>query len=132
MAEPVRADLVGGRALIHDLAVAPAEWHRLYHARLRTIAEPTRLEAEKLALTRIRRMWDSPQWARMRVVVGHVEAFVAPAQRGSHGGTRNRANLADLLEERALDPAELDNEKQVERDLDRLTQQLLARLERGS
>ncbi len=127
MAPPVSARLLGSKALIHDLVLAPAEWRRLYRAKLRQIAEPTRLTAESLALDRIPRMWDSPQWAGMRTVVGKVEAFVAPRRRGT-GGARNRPNLGDLLDDRALDPAGEANEKQVERDLDRLTDQLMKRL----
>jgi hypothetical protein len=128
MANGVRIEVKGAKELIRTLDLAPKRFHQAYKRRLGNIAEPTRLQAEHLALTRIRRMFDSPQWSGMRTVVGEWQALIVPASRGSRG-TRRRPNLAGLLEQRALDPAAEANEKRVERELDQLADLLVAGIE---
>src|SRR5262245_14795915 len=71
----------------------------------REVAEPVRAESEMLAITRVRRMARSPQWARMRVGVTTRLVYVAPVKRGvkTKGlGGKHRPNLAPLLMDRAM------------------------------
>jgi hypothetical protein len=82
------------------------------------VAEPVRREAETLALSRIRRMPHSPAWARMRTGRTLNVIYVAPRQRGvtTRGpDPRHRPNLANLMMERAMQPALEHNEPQIER-----------------
>lgn len=128
---PVRVELEGGPEFVAALERANRDWRKGYRRSLTRIAEPTRLEAQQLALSDITRMSHSPEWAGMRTVVGHVAAYIAPAKRGTREAGRRRPNLATLLRDEALDPAERHHEAQVERDLERLTDKLIARLERA-
>jgi len=72
---------------------------------LKDVAEPVREEAEVLAGQKIRNMGNGP-WSRMRVGVTTNLVYVAPKERGRRGniGSR-RTNLADLLMDRAMEPA---------------------------
>ncbi len=122
----VGVTLVGSTELIATLDAAPDDWQRAWRHGLRFLAEPTRAAAEHNALTDIRRMEFSPDWAEMKTVVGITAAFIAPVQKGARGrGSRQRPNLADLFRDRALGPAEEDNEKRFERDADRLLNKLI-------
>lgn len=50
----------------------------------------------------------SPAWAGMRIGVTRKLVYVAPKKRGVKtrgGSSRSRSNLADLLKERAMQPA---------------------------
>jgi hypothetical protein len=129
VASPVRAELEGAKELIRTFEHAPTQLKRAYRKKLPDIAEPTRLDAQRFALDNIRRMFDSPQWARMRTVVGSSSAYIAPQQRGVRSGPKKRPNLATLLESRALDPAAEAHEKQVEHDFDQLNAKLIRQWE---
>jgi hypothetical protein len=74
---------------------------------LRHAAEPVAADAERLASSSIRRMPRSPRWSRMRVGVTRTLIYVAPKQRGARGrgNPRSRPNLANLLMDRAMQPA---------------------------
>jgi len=84
-----------------------------WRAGMRQVAEPVRRDAETLALSGIRRMPSSPRWARMRTGVTRNMVYVAPRQRGVRWNKKNpgyrfnlrRPNLANLLMERAMQPA---------------------------
>jgi hypothetical protein len=70
----------------------------------------------------------SPEWADMKTVIGDIVAYVAPVQKGARGrGNRARPNLADLLQSRALDPAEEENEKRFDRDAEALLDKLVTK-----
>jgi hypothetical protein len=74
---------------------------------MKEIADPVRADAERLAGSKIRNMGAGP-WAGMRVGVTQNLVYVAPKQRG-RASRRNdrirRPNLADLLMDRAMNPA---------------------------
>jgi hypothetical protein len=67
-------------------------------------ADPVKQSAQELALGEIRNMPESPRWAEMRIGVTARSVYMVPQarRRGGHGG---RPNLANLLLERAMDPA---------------------------
>ena len=73
----------------------------------RAAADPIRVQAEALALEKIRRMKRSPQWSKMRVGVTSNLVYIAPRLHGvkSHRDPKNRPNLVDLLLGRAMEPA---------------------------
>jgi hypothetical protein len=83
-------------------------------AGLRQAADPVRRDAETLAVAKIRHMPLSPKWAEMRVGVLTRLVYVAPVKRGvkTRGADpRRRPKLADLLMERAMEPALQRNEE---------------------
>jgi hypothetical protein len=82
---------------------------------LRAVAEPIRVDAERLAETRIRNI--GPQWGKMRVGVTRRMVYVAPRKRGvkNRGADpRRRPQFATLLEQRAMTPALRQNEHRIE------------------
>jgi hypothetical protein len=89
---------------------------------LRQAAEPVQRGAEQLAVSGIRNMERSPKWARMRVGVTRNVVYVAPRQRGTKGTARasRRPNLADLLMDRAMQPALDQHVDEVEARLEEL------------
>jgi len=70
------------------------------------VAEPVRVEAERLAVAGISHI--GVPWSRMRAVARRNLVYVAPVERG-RASRRNlrirRPNLADLLMDRAMQPA---------------------------
>jgi hypothetical protein len=72
---------------------------------LRSVGEPVASEAESLALGRISGMPKSPGWAAMRVGVTANSVYVVPVRRGTKTKSRKRSNLADLMMDRAMQPA---------------------------
>ena len=73
-----------------------------------------RSDAQSLATMRIRRI--GPNWARMRIGTKSQIVYVAPVERGSKGRGNQRfrrPNLANLLMDRAMEPALARNEDKV-------------------
>jgi len=66
-------------------------------------AEPVKTTAEQLAVSRIRNMPRSPDWAGMRIGVTAKGVYIVPFRKRGRGS--GRSNLKDLLLERAMDPA---------------------------
>lgn len=103
------------------------EIHKELNDALKETAQPVADEAELLAMTRIRSMPRSPHWAGMRIGVSVARGvvYMVPAARSKR--TRKRPNLAELLLERAMDPALEHNaakiETAVENMFDRLTRE---------
>ena len=96
---------------------APRDVNKAYREELRTIGEPTRLTAEELAVSSIRKI--GHDWSRMRTGITTRVTYVAPRERGAKGrGGSRRPNLARLLMERAMQPALDRNRGQVEHDFD--------------
>ncbi|TMQ03786.1 MAG: hypothetical protein E6J91_45795 [Deltaproteobacteria bacterium] len=96
----------GQRELSRAFAKADRETRLEWRRTLRQLAEPVRSDAEQLALQTIRNMPKSPKWARMRTGVTQKLVYVAPRQKGTRGrGRGRRPNLADLLMDRAMQPA---------------------------
>lgn len=86
-------------------------------------AAPVRSDAQTLAGTEIRRLSAGSPWTRMRIGVGRTVAYVAPVERGvkGRGGQRRRRpNLANLLMDRAMEPALQRNQEQVARRVEKL------------
>lgn len=80
-------------------------------------AEPVRLDAQTLAVDRIRNI--GVPWSRMRVGVTRRTAYVAPQERGRRTRLRpnsGRPNLRRLLLERSMEPALEQNIGNVERE----------------
>jgi hypothetical protein len=106
---------------------------------LRQAAEPVQRGAEELALEKIRRMPRSPQWARMRVGVTRNLVYVAPRQRGIRWNAKNpgyrfqmrRPNLADLLMDRAMQPALDQHQAEVEARFEELLDHISDDFNRG-
>jgi hypothetical protein len=77
-----------------------------WRTEMRRVAEPVRVQAEQLAVATIPRMARSPKWARMRTGVTQKEVYIVPRQRGVRGrNPKSRPNLADLMMNRAMQPA---------------------------
>src|SRR4029077_1350261 len=92
---------------------------KAFRANERRIAEPVRSDAQTFAAGRIRNI--GAQWPRMRTGVTRSLVYVAPRQKGTHGrGPKRRPNLANLLMDRAMEPALQRNEARIERELERL------------
>jgi len=100
-----------------------------WRANLRRIAEPTRQDAERSAMSSIRRMPGSPKWSRMRVGVTQRVVYIAPRQRGTRGrgpAGRARPNLGNLLMDRAMQPALERNEEQIFQNVEQLMDRIAA------
>lgn len=91
-----------------DLARSSVEVGEALRIGLREAAEPTAQLAERLSLTRIRRMSHSPEWAETRIGVTRHAVYVVPKQRGAKGRgsqLRRRPNLVGLMMGRSFEPA---------------------------
>jgi len=110
----------GEQQLFRAFAKADRESRLFVRREFRAIAEPTRREAEALALSQIRNMPKSPKWAGMRTGVTQKLVYVAPRQKGARGRRAGRRpNLADLLMGRAMEPALRRTEPGIERRVER-------------
>ena len=123
----------GLRELTRTFNNAPKDVKKAYRAELRTVAEPVRSTAERLATSTIRKMRSSPDWSKMRTGVTTRLVYVAPRKRGVRRGgnqRRRRPNLATLLSERALEPALDRNQNRVVKDFDDMLGRLVTRWDR--
>lgn len=100
----------GLRDLHRAFAAADKTLNSELRSSLRGVAEPVRRGAEQLSLRQIRNI--GPRWSRMRVGVTQTSVYVAPVERGRKSATR-RPNLADLLMDRAMQPALDANQEDV-------------------
>jgi hypothetical protein len=94
---------------------------------LHDAAEPVRRDAENLAQAQITRI--GPRWWKMRTGISRNLVYVAPVQRGVKTKGRlqlRRPNLADLLMDKAMEPALHRNEATVERLLDQVLDRAIA------
>lgn len=79
---------------------------------LRAVAEPVRSDAERLAVASIPTV--GVPWSRMRIGVTRTSIYVAPRQRGRNANRLlRRPKFADLLLDRAMEPALAANEGRV-------------------
>lgn len=91
------------------------EAKRALNAELRNVAEPIRSDAQSLAASGIPRI--GPKWSRMRVGVTRTLVYVAPREKGVRGRGADpgrRPKFADLLLDRAMDPALEKNKPRIE------------------
>jgi len=99
---------------------------------MRAMATPVAAHEQELALTRIRRMPSSPQWARVRTGVTSQLLYTVPRQKGTRGrGPKSRPNLANLLEDRAVEPTRRWFEPRAERELEQLLDRIADQFNRG-
>lgn len=81
---------------------------------IRDAAQPVKLAAEGKAVSSIRRMSRSPQWAVMRLGYARNLVYMVPKQKGVRGrGPRARRNFSQLLLNRAMIPAAEQNRAAV-------------------
>jgi hypothetical protein len=116
--------------LLHDLTTIDKTLRKGFITDLDEIIEPVRVGAERLATNEIRNI--GTKWHKMRSGVSRrfAVAYVAPVQRGlkTRGDDRRRRpRFADLLLDRAMEPALQENEVVVElgveKMIDRVTRQ---------
>lgn len=90
---------------------------------MKSVAEPVAGAAEQYAVTHIRNIGE--RWPLMRIGVTQKAIYVVPKQRSKTG--RKRPNLARLLAQRAMRPAEREYapryEQEFERAMDRMARQ---------
>lgn len=118
-------NVLGLRELELAFAQAGKRANRELRAELRKIAEPIRADAENLAASAITRI--GPNWSKMRVGVTRTLVYVAPKERGvktKGPDPRRRPKFADLMLERAMDPALEKNKGRIEHDVADLFQRL--------
>ncbi len=123
----------GLRELNQALRRADRTTRAEFRTGFRKIAEPVRLEAERLALSDITRI--TQPWARMRTGVTTKLVYVAPRQRGIKGrgdDPRRRPKFADLMMNRALAPALERKKGEVEHDIERLIDHVADEFDRGA
>jgi hypothetical protein len=90
--------------LVRAFSLTDKKEQELFRDARRAVAEPVRADAQLLASSSIHHI--GIPWSQMRVGLTRTSIYVAPRQRGSRGrGRRHRPNLADLLMNRALQPA---------------------------
>lgn len=105
--------LSGFRELARAFEIADPTLSREFRDGLQEAAEPVRVDAEILAVDRIRNV--GIPWSRMRVGVTRHSVYVAPKQRGRRLRGRRRPNLAGLLLDEAMTPALESNIPKVEK-----------------
>jgi hypothetical protein len=105
----------GLRELENLAAASGKKANKLVRSELRKVAQPIAADAQGLAESSITRI--GPKWGKMRVGVTKTLVYVAPKERGikTRGpDPRRRPKFADLMEERAMDPALERNEGNIE------------------
>ncbi len=107
----------GERELVRAFNLAAPEMRRRFRASLRDIARPVKDEAERLARDDISGLARSKKrWWKMRIGVSTNLVYVAPVQRGLKGRgdlPGRRPNFADLMLDKAMEPALADHEGQI-------------------
>lgn len=114
----------GMTELVRTFNHAPADVKREFRRELKSVGEPVRITAERLATSSIRRI--GPNWSKMRTGVTTRLVYVAPKQRGIKGrSTRRRPNLGTLLATRSLEPALEANRARIEHDFEQVMDRLV-------
>lgn len=110
---PEAISIQGLTSLQRAFKAADATVQKELRTALRVAAEPVRADAERLAVSSIRRI--GVTWSRMRIGVTNREVYLAPRQRGQKGRDQRlrRPNLRDLLLGRAMEPALEHNRAEV-------------------
>lgn len=120
LTELMRAFGVADEALKADLKDALSE-----------AAQPVRAEAQRLA-GQIRNVrGDHRPWARMRVGLYQSVVYVAPAERGVRNGPRRRPRFADLMLDRAMEPALESHKSETKRRLEQMINEVVTVWERS-
>lgn len=125
---PRAVHVVGLNGMLRAFAEADKTLRDDLKDALQEAAQPVRGAAQQLAGTRIRHMGVGRPWARMRVGQSGSIVYVAPVERGvkGRGGQRlRRPNLADLMMDRAMEPALEGHQEQVIQRLDKLIDEVI-------
>jgi hypothetical protein len=109
----------GLRELTRDFKKISKDLDKRLTGELLDAVAPVKDLAQSKALTQISGMSGSPSWATMKTGVGRAKGtvYMMPASRGRK---YSRANLADLLLQRAMDPAVTEKQDHVVNALDDL------------
>lgn len=131
----VRVD--GLRELQNSFTAADRRLREDLRDALQEAAQPVKLDAQGLAQHNIRGMRRGSPWTRMRtgILAGGTVVYVAPVERGvkGRGGqNRRRPNFADVLRDKAMNPAAQHNRRRVERRLDQMLVEVKAVWERSA
>lgn len=121
--------ITGLRELNAAFALADKESRLGVRRVQRDLAEPVKLGAETLASVRIRNI--GLRWSRMRIGVTRTLIYVAPRQRGNRSTPRHRPNLANLLMDRAMQPALEARRPQLEQDTERMLDRIADQFNEG-
>jgi hypothetical protein len=123
------------RELSAAFALAGREAQASLRIAEREAAEPVRSTAERLAVSEISGVRRGrKRWQQMRVGTTRTLVYVAPVQRGVKTTGRNqlrRPKFADLLMDRAMQPALERNEARVDRAFERLFDRVADDFNRG-
>jgi hypothetical protein len=101
--------VVGLRELQRSLAAMDKGIRKDLRDTLKAAVEPVRSDAQRLATANIRHI--GPRWSLMRVGVTSSLVYLAPKQRRRGGSPR--PNLAQLLMNRAMQPALDESENEI-------------------
>ena len=106
---------------------APKDVRLAYRKELRTLGEPIRTTAERLAVSEIRKI--GPKWLKFRTGVTQTLVYVAPRQRGvkARGDLRARPNLGRRLADEVTNPALEQNKHRIESDIDDMLDRLVTK-----
>lgn len=127
MAETIQ--VVGLRELDRAFVAADRALQQDFRDALEEAAAPVRSAAQGMAASSIRKVSPGDPWSRMRIgrQRGTV-VYVEPVERGAKGRGNQRLRrprFADLLMERALRPALVQNRAQVEERVSRLVAEVV-------
>ena len=124
MARAVRVN--GLRELTRAFAKIDKDLSNEVRDELLDAVEPVKERAQQLALSRIRNMPQSPEWAEMRTGVSRARGvvFMVPAARSRRRPNRRRPNVGELLLERAMDPAVDEQTDQIVRGVEHVLDRL--------
>ena len=101
----------GLRELQRDFRKIGGSLNKELKDELKKAADPVKVRAESLAVTKIRNMPRSPRWADMRIGVTGKGVYMVPRARGRGGSAR--PNLKGLLLDRSMDPALMEKQDEI-------------------
>ena len=122
----------GLKELTETFRDAPMEVRLAYRKELRTVGEPIRSTAERLAVERIPKLVPrkkGPNWSKFRTGITETSVYVAPRQRGvkARGDPRRRRKLGIRLAEEVTNPALEQNKHRIESDFDDMLDRLVVK-----
>ena len=120
MAQQRAVKVEGLRELQRDFRRMSKDLDRRLTGELKQASAPVAGVAQQLALGRITNVGRSPRWAGMRVGVSRARGsvFIAPSARRRAGS--GRPNFAQLLAQRAMEPAVDEKQDEVVRKLEQM------------
>lgn len=110
----------GFREMQRAFAKASPNLKKEQRQTLKKVAEPVRDDAVTLAVGDIPGV--GVAWSRFRIGITTRHVYVAPQRRGR--GRLRRPNFAQLLMDRAMQPALDDNEDKIEQEFERMLDEI--------